>query len=177
MTPVYMVLVELSGDADRKRLDYVVEKYRRLYGEESIRKLCGGVLLVSLGTEKMLEFAEELYSRLGADRVKIWLLSEPDFELQPVELEETITVSKGYRDIWVLVDFLMTKYRGVLVSESLSGSARTYRVRTRYGSLDARFEVQQRPGGYVLRVRVSGYGPGVARFFEKIVEELSVLEG
>jgi len=180
VVPIYMVVVSISTDADRKRLEYIVEKYSEVYGGDKIKKICSGVLLVDLDPGEMVRFTEELYSRFGRDSVKIWLLSEPDFEVQPLELEKTFRIKREYGDIWVLVDFVMNKYHGVLVSETIRGDARTYRVRTRHGNVEVRFERLIASGkcdGCVFRVRVSGYGPGVAYFFNKVVEEFSPLEG
>ena len=179
MAPIYIAIVSISTDADRKRLEYIVEKYSEVYGGGKIKRICGGVLLIDLDPSEMVKFAEELYSRFGRDSVRIWLLSEPDFEVQPLELEKTFRIREEYSDVWVLVDFVMSKYRGVLVSESIRGDARTYRVKTRYGNVEVRFEkltALGKGGGCILRVRVSGYGSGVAYFFKKLVNELSPLE-
>ncbi|MCD6301639.1 MAG: hypothetical protein J7L82_06175 [Staphylothermus sp.] len=179
MTPIYIVIVDIGSDADRKRLDYLVEKYNEVYGGDKIRKICSGVLLVDLDAAKMIKFTEDIYSRFSKDRVKIWLLREPNFEVQPLELEKVFRIKREYGDIWVLVDFVMNKYHGVLVSETMRGDARTYRVKTRYGNVDVRFEKLLSPNensGSILKVKVSGYGYGVSYFFNKIVEEFSPLE-
>lgn len=169
-----MVFVRLSGDADRKRLEYLLEKYGRKGG---VRRICGGVVLADLGREDMEKFAEELYSRFGSDKVDIWFLAKPDFELRPSEYERVFRVRGPCSGAWVLVDFVMAKLRGVLVSESMSGASKVYRARTKLGGVEARFEVLGESGGYCrLLVRVSGYGPAAGHFFKRLVRELSPLE-
>jgi len=155
-----------------------MEKYSSIYGESKIRRLCGGVLLLDLSPDAAIKFVEELYSKFSKDKVKTWLLTEPNFEIEPLVLEKTYNISGKFSNIWVLIDFIMNKYRGVLVSETMSGNARTYQVKTKYGSVNVRFEripIANTGEQILLRVRVSGYGSSVPYFFDKLQEELSPL--
>lgn len=174
VSPIYLIIVELWGDADRKRLEYILEKY-----EESgvrVRKLCAGVLVVDAGAGEALRFLDELLSRFGEGRVKVWSLREPDFEVQPLSMERTFRVTEGFRDVWGIVGFVMSKFRGVLVSESNGGASRVYKVRSKYGVVDVRFDILYTPSGKVLKVRVEGYGTAVPHVFERLVDEISYVE-
>ncbi len=164
----------MRGDADRKRLEYVLEKFGS--GGLRVRKLCAGVLIVDAGADETLRFLDELLSRFGEGRVRAWSLGEPDFEVQPLSMERSFRVAEGFRDVWGVVGFVMSKFRGVLVSESVGGASRVYRVRSRYGVVDVRFDLLETPSGRVLKVRVEGYGAAVPHVFERLVKEISYVE-
>jgi len=167
----------LSGDADRKRLEYVLEKWSGVKGF-SIRKLCAGVLLVDGGPDEMLRFADDILSRFSREAVRVWSLGEPDFAVQPLVLERSFRVAEGFGDVWGVVSFVMSKFKGVLVSESASGLSRVYRVRSKYGVATVRFDVLKLgDGSRVLRVRVEGYGAAAPHVFERLVKEISYIEG
>ena len=172
MVPVYLLVVELSGDADRKRLDYLLEKWKDV---AVFRRLCSGVYLVDADTGVMVKFLDDLYSRFSKDVVSIYRLGEPEFVVQPLVLEKVFRVSGGIRDVWGVVDFVMARFKGVLVSDL--GSSRVYRVRSRYGVVDLRFVVEESNGDRFLRVFVEGFGEAVPHVFDRISRELSYLEG
>ena len=170
------MIVEVSGDADRKRLEYLVERYSS--AGLAVRKLCGGVLLVDGSGDVVRGFVDEALARFGRGRVSVWALSPPGFEVRPSRFERVFKVAEGFGDVWGVVDFVMTKLRGSLVSETGGGASRVYRVRSRYGVVDVRFDLLPGPGGSrALRVAVEGFGSAVSRVFERLVSELSYIEG
>ena len=170
------MIVEVSGDADRKRLEYLVERYS---GEGLVfRKVCSGVFVVEGSEEGVRGFVDEALARFGRGRVRVWALSPPGFEVRPSRLERVFRVAEGFGDVWGVVSFVMTKMRGSLVSETGGGVSRVYRVRSRFGVVDVRFDLLPGPGGSrALRVSVEGFGSAVPRVFERLVSELSYIEG
>ena len=174
--PIYLVVVELGGDTDRKRLEYVLEKWSGVE-ELSIRKLCAGVLLVDGGPAEMLKFVDDLLSKFSREVVRVWSLSEPDFVVQPLVFERSFRVAEGFEDVWGVVSFVMSKFKGVLVSESALGLSRVYRVRSRYGVATVRFDLfKLDDGSRVLRVRVEGYGAATPHVFDRLIKEISYIE-
>ena len=165
---MYLVVVEISSDADRKRLDYIVGKWS---GRLSIEKLCQGVLLVDGDSGGVAEFAREVYSRFPESSVKVYKLGEPDFKLEPESRECVLRVSLSDSEVWGAIDLLMARMRGLL-SYKL-GSTREYVVRSRYGVVKARFTVSRG----VVRVEVEGYGNAPGRVLGRVCRELELLGG
>ncbi len=164
----------MRGDADRKRLEYVLERWS---GFVSVRKVCAGTLIVDADPERMLRFVDDLLSRFDREAVSVWSLTEPDFTLNPLTLERRFSVAEAFKDVWGVVNFVMSKFKGVLISESLTGASRVYRVRSKYGVATVRFEVLDVGGRRFLTLRVEGFGKAVPHVFNRLVREISYIEG
>jgi len=164
----------LRGDADRKRLEYVLDRWS---ASVRVRKLCAGTLIVEAGPDTMLRFVDDLLSRFDRGAISIWSLTEPDFTLNPLTLERRFRVPEEFRDVWGVVNFVMSKFRGALVSESLTGASRVYRVRSKYGVATVRFDLTEAGGRRTLTLRVEGFGKAVPHVFNRLVREISYIEG
>jgi len=165
---IYLVIVELSGDADRKRLDYMMEKWEGLL---KLRKLCSGVFIVAGSSADVIKFFDDLLSRFSGDKVEIFKLSEPDISLEPLTLEALYEVTHLTGDVWSVIDFIMAKLKGALISSV--GTSRTYRVKGRPGEVEVSFSLYERDGRRLVKVEVRGYGKAVPSVFNKISNELS----
>ncbi len=165
---MHLVVVEISSDADRKRLEYVVGKWS---GRLRIEKLCQGVLLVDGEPESTAEFARELYSRFPEDSVRLYKLVEPEFKLEPEVREFSIRVPLGDSEVWGAIDLLMARMRGLLSYRI--GCTREYIVRSRYGVVKTRFTVSRG----TVRVEVEGYGEAPDKVLARIQRELELLGG
>ena len=166
-----MILVEIrySSDAERKRAEYVLDRYS---GRVNIRKARGSVLFVS-GEEGSVEsMLRELYARLGPGKVRVYRVVE---EEGPEPLRATIEARLRFSSIeeaWGAVSAVMARLRGVLAGQY--GGGREYRIHGRGGMVVVRVFLE---GGGDVRARfvVEGFGPNVFRVRDQLGEELSYI--
>jgi len=166
-----LILVEIrySSDAERKRAEYVLDRYS---GRINIRKARGSVLFVS-GEEGSVEsMLRELYARLGPDKVRVYRVIE---EEGPEPLRATIEARLRFSntdEAWGAISAVMARLRGVLAGEI--GGGREYRIHGRGGMVTVRALLRD-GSGVRARFILEGFGPNVFRVRDQLLEELSYI--
>ncbi len=167
---MYLLIVRYGDDAERKRLEYILERFR-----ERIRavKPSGAVWIIDGSPRDVEVFMEELLARVPRDRVELYKLEEPDLRVE--ERKSRIEVETGMSEGEALgaVGLVIARLRGALLSEI--GGVREYVLRPRGGYARVRVKVLPRSEGSVVRIDVSGYGSGFYRIINNLLDELSLL--
>lgn len=165
-----MLLVKYASDAERKRLEYLLEKWR---GTLRFEKPSGAVLLIDARTEQLMKFVEELYSRIPRERVSLYRLEEAEFQLEPLTLEGVVRSGMGVNELWGAVNLVLAKLRGVLVSETRG--EKVYVISSRKGVCKVRVSIAPRNGESLLRFAVEGFGEAVVHIYDRLAQELSYI--
>ena len=166
-----MLIVRYSDDAERKRFESVLERWR---SRVKISKPSGAVVIVSADTADMVSFLDDLYSRVPREHVEVYRLTEPEFLMEPLVLRGKVETSMEPGGVWGAVNLTMARFRGVLISETQY--VKRYRVSTRKGSCDIEFSVHRVDGRTVLEFAVEGFGEAVPFVYDRVSHELSYLK-
>ena len=165
-----MLIVRYTGEADRKRLEYVLEKYR-----DRIRVLrpSGAVLLINGDNSDIKSFLEDLYSRIPRENIEFYKLSEPNIEIEEKRSSFEVRIGLPPEEVWGAIGLIMARMKGSLIS-SVSGS-REYIIRPRGGYARVRIHVAPHGRGSLVRVFLEGYGGGLERVASGLISELRLL--
>lgn len=168
----YVVFVVYENDAERKRVDYLLEKWSE---KANIQKPRGVVFLIE--TKEVQEFLEELYSKLEGDveeKVEVYLV---EAVVRKVEVRRRIieyTFREERRVVEKFLDYLFSKINATYAySDAIS---RVYTVYTRKGRGTIKAVLTENGETSVL-LEVEGYGDVVDYLAEKIEEELRLFAG
>ncbi len=166
-----MLIVRYGGEAERKRLEYVLERFK---DRVKTVKPGGSVVLIDGDREDVKFLLEELFSRLPRENVALYKLSEPDVEVEERRRVLEVEARSPVEEVWGAISLIMARLKGSLVSE-VRGS-REYVVRPRGGYARVRIHVSPvSGGGSLVRVVVEGYGSGFDRVVSGLVDELGLL--
>ena len=165
-----MLIARYEGEAERKRLEYVLDRFKNRVTAE---KPSGAVWIIDGEPSVVRELLEEVLSRIPGERVRVYRLGDPG-----VVVEEKRGVLEVHTDLppgeaWGAVGLALARLRGSLVSEV--GGERVYTVRPRGGYARVRVRVLPGGGGSRVRLVVEGYGSGFQRLLQSLEEELGLL--
>jgi len=167
---IYLLVVRYSSEAERKRLEYLLNKWESFL---KIEKPTGAVLFIDARAEDILKFMEELYSKIPREKVSAYRLKEPEFHLEPLMLEGTVRTCMSVEEAWGAVNLVLARLKGALLSETRG--ERVYSVSSKKGVCNVRISVTPSNNGSILRFTVEGYGEAVIHIYNKLVHELSYI--
>lgn len=159
---MYLIVARYTDDAERKRIDYAIERWKAVAGVEKP----DGVPIV-FKDENVEDFVEDLYSRLSRDNVSVYSLNDVSFEIKKEEMSIETTLIGDLEMTRKFLGFVMAKQKGVLITET--EFERIYEVSTRKGKADVSINLTD--GGRV-RIVISGYGDAPGLICEKIESEI-----
>ena len=159
---MYLIVAKYTDDAERKRIDYAIERWKAVTGVEKP----DGVPILFKG-ENVEDFVEDMYSRLSRENVSVYSLNDVSFEIEKEELSIETTLEGDLETTRKFLGFIMAKQKGVLITET--ESERIYEVSTRKGKADVSINLTD--GGRV-RILISGYGDALGLIREKIESEI-----
>ena len=170
----HLLILDYKNDAERKRIDYTIEKWSAK-ANVTVTKPKGVVVLFEGDT--LSRFVEDVCSRRDAasELPKIYALNE----CVPFVVEKTqqleFSTAKSADIVENFVNYLLAKQSAAF--EFSDGSKKVYAARTRKGL--ARIVVDIEPGKNTrCRITVEGYGEVVDFVAGKIDDEMKVfLEG
>lgn len=169
----HLLIVEYQTDAERKRIDYTIEKWGAKK-DVSVTKPKGVVVLfdgASLG-----EFVEDVFSRMeaGSDPPKVYSIQEssPDVEKNVKRL--IFTTAKPADTVEIFIRYLLTKQNAVF--EFADGSRNVYTARSRKGQVRIAVNIEAGKNVRCL-VTVEGYGDAVDFIAGRIEDEMNVFLG
>ncbi len=164
----YIVLVSYESDAERKRIDYLVEKW-------NLRKLKG--IVIHVDAENPQEFFEELFSRLEGnvdEKVEVYEVKRVKKKVETKKKRLEFTIKEEKKIVERFIDYLLSKMNASYVcSDAL---AKVYSVYTRKGKSDVKVEIRGN-GKTTVIFEIEGYGDVVDFLAEKIKSELRLFAG
>ncbi|WP_175059081.1 hypothetical protein [Thermococcus sp. 2319x1] len=171
----YLFIVSYEDDAERKRIDYLLEKWQE---RARISKPKGLTFIIE--TNEISEFAEELLSKLNpssSKRVESFVLHEKDLRSQ---IRSTTTVieyqsNESPEIVKKLLDYVFSKNNIRYHSSDLKSTK--YFVLTRKGRVDIAVTMESKNGKTWIKLSLSGYGEAVEHIAKKLKEDLDHLLG
>ncbi|HII00933.1 TPA: hypothetical protein HA351_04530 [Methanosarcinaceae archaeon] len=175
----YLFSIDYGSDAERKRIDYTVERWS---DRAQVKKPRGAVLLFK-GPD-VDEFIEDLYSRLDIDAGKVEIFRiepyEPSVEKQSRKL--VYESPERFEAIQSFLNYLMSKLGASFEYSTESASYYTAYTKKGQAELEIRWigcacgEEDEFGEGRVLRfvISVEGYGNVVDFIADKLDEEMRI---
>ncbi|ASJ03488.1 hypothetical protein A3L09_09555 [Thermococcus profundus] len=168
----YIIFVGYETDAERKRIDYLLDKWS---GKAVIKKPRGTVIYIE--TKNPTEFLEELFSKLEGnvdEKVEVYK-AEPlreGVEARKKRLDYTLPEEK--RIVERFVGYLLSKLNASLTSSD--AVARIYNVYTRKGRATIKVIISGNGKSHVT-FEIEGFGEAVDFLADRIDEELKIFAG
>lgn len=168
----YLVFVDYFSDAERKRVDYAIEKWRE---KADITKEKGMVIRFKDGD--IDDFLENLCSRLnlGRDQVSVFKAEpvEPEVNAQLKTLKYNSTERKDV--IEKFLSYVLAKINAQY--EFAQNGVSRYNVSTKKGQARIDIAITEKNGGCETIIRISGYGAAACFVRDRIDEELKTFLG
>lgn len=169
----HLLILDYQTDAERKRIDYTIEKWSAK-PDVSVIKPKGVVVLFE--GEDLGRFVGDVYSRIdtGATPPKIYALTEtsPDVEKNVRRLSFTTTQSAD--NVENFLRYLLAKQNAAF--EYADGTRKMYSARSRKGQVQVTTDISTGKNVRCL-VTVEGYGDGVGFIAGRIEDEMNVFLG
>jgi len=165
---MHLVAVEFKDEAERKRVEYVIEKWK---GAARISRLKGISIIVE-GDPK--GFLEELFSKLSPEStVKFYRIEELDLKPERKKKEFTVRTTEKPEIAFRLLDYVMQKNNAI--SMYLDNRLRRYFILTRKGRVEVDVSIEEN-SEIAMKFRLEGFGD-VEAIADRLRRDLRILEG
>ena len=169
---MYFLTVKYTSDSERKRIEYVLEKWR---GKMNITKPEGITAIAAKGD--IDELILDLYSRTEKDNVALYKIERTELDVVQGEKNFRLKLGEKRETLEKLLDFIMARQKAILKLELAEPHEKVYEVYTKKGKAEISIGIHEGETGTDLLVRISGYGEAVDFLYHKLAEELKLLEG
>ncbi|AIU70306.1 hypothetical protein TEU_08170 [Thermococcus eurythermalis] len=168
----YIIFVTYDNDAERKRIDYLLDKWS---SQATLKKPRGTVFYIE--TDNTRDFLEELFSRLegnAEEKVEVYYAKKVESNVKARRRVLEYTINEEKKVVEKFIDYLLSK-----INSSYSHSeddTKIYNVYTRKGRATIRATIH---GDRRTRtsLEIEGYGDVVDFLAERIDEELKLFAG
>jgi hypothetical protein len=168
----YVVFVGYENDEERKRVDYLLEKWSE---RANIQKPRGVVFLIE--TQEAQEFLEELYSKLEGnveEKVEVYLVEGVVRKVEARRRSVEYTFREERKVVEKFLEYLFSKINATYAySDAL---AKVYKAYTRKGRVTLKVLLREGKKTHVS-IEVEGFGEAVDFLAERIDEELRLFSG
>jgi hypothetical protein len=169
----HLLILDYRTDAERKRIDYTIEKWS---AKEKISVTKPKGVVVLFDGDSLAEFVEDVYSRMeaGADPPRIYSLEESSPEVTKNVKRLSFTTERSAEIVENFVNYLLAKQSAAF--EYADGRRKVYSARTRKGHVQITVDIE---AGKQVRcqVAVEGYGDAVDFVAGRINDEMNVFLG
>jgi len=174
----YMLILSYESDAERKRIDYAIERWRT---KLRINKPKGTVIILDSNEEGFNKFIEDLFSRIELEPDK-----KPESKIEIYRIEKIIPevekrkkmlcyeADENVETIWKFLNYLMAKINASY--EYSIESAKIYTAYTKKGQAKIEIRVEKRER-VKITVIIEGYGGVVDFLARKMNEEIKTFLG
>jgi len=163
---MYLIVVNYDKDVERKRVDYLIEKWNKRGKIEKIKKT---VLIVDI--DDIDEFVKEISSKLERDeekKLKIYKIEEVKKKI-PKERKSLKYKINDMDFMEKFIDYLMAKMGGAYISSI--GNTAKYEIYTKKGKGIIKITLDS----FYAIFEIEGYGEVVDYLSERINEEMSFI--
>ncbi len=169
----HLFVVTYENDAERKRIEYLIDKWSNRAKMSKIR----GISFI-VEAPDVSRFVEELLSKLDPPSDGKLMV----YEVRPEDIGSKVTPKKAEirkatdedpKVVSKLLRYILTKFGAYYASSE--GALSTYRAYTKKGRLEMAVSVEEEDGKTTVRVLIEGYGSAVEDMAKKIERELSLL--
>lgn len=162
---MYLLIAKYSDDAERKRIEYALEKWGR-----KLRVVRPDGITVLVDGEDVRDFLEDLSSRIREGSISLYEVRDAEIEIEEREEVIRLKLDEDLNSVEKFLSFLMAKQRAVLkLSKKFE---RIYEVYTKKGRAEISTRLMEREGYVDLEIRIRGYGQVVSFLREKLEREL-----
>jgi len=171
---MYLIILDYGTDAERKRIDYAVERWQ---DKLVIKKPKGTILIVSGSKEQLNDFIEDLHARLESPEKKMQVF-DIEYYIPEVEKKTKTLVYRTKEKIEFVkrfMDYLMTKLNANYEYRSKIG--KVYSISTKKGQAKLETIVRDIDGKTEIRIGIEGYGEVVSFLSDKIDNEMKMFLG
>ena len=169
---MYLITAKYSGESDRKRIEYALEKWKE---RMKITKPEGIMAIVDGGDVEGL--IEELYSRTEKDSITSYHIEKAHLDVAEAEKEIRLKIGEKMETTEKLIDFIMAKQKAVLKMEMAELREKVYEVYTKKGKAKISVGLNGGETSVNLHLRISGYGEAVDFLYRKLAGEFKLLDG
>ncbi|NPA47188.1 MAG: hypothetical protein GXO14_00915 [Thermococci archaeon] len=169
----YIVFVNYDGDAERKRVEYLLSKWR---SRGKVERPKGINAVMELDRGEMEEFLRELLSKLEGDpkeKVRVFRGREIEPSVDTIKKSLEYELREDPKVVEKLIDYVMVK----LNATRKDASGRVYDVYTRKGKATIEVAVSGTGGRCSVKFLISGYGEAVDFLASKIDDEFGLFAG
>jgi hypothetical protein len=175
---MYLITSKYDSDAERKRLEYVFEKWAE---KLMIIKPDGIItLLDDSGKEELMnEFIKDLYSRssqVSKDSITIYRIEKTEPDIKPEQKELHLETKQKIETVEKLLSFIMARQKAVFRPESDFPFLKIYEVNSKKGTVQISVTIKDKKDILDLVFTISGYGYAVDFIYNKLKEELKYFE-
>jgi hypothetical protein len=165
----HLVIIDYGDDAERKRVDYVIEKWK----DRGFEKAKG--IVVKADEDDIRGFIDELYSKISAGEIEVYR-SEKE-EVSPEKMIEMLKISfdEDIKSVERFFSFIFSKKNAVLKSQrslNTNFSEMEYGVYTRKGGVDVRIALKKNKKT-AADIRIEGIENAPESMKEELMEDLS----
>jgi len=170
---MYLITVKYANDPERKRIEYIFEKWR---SKMNITKPEG--LAVIVDADDVDEMILELYTRAEKkDNITFYRMDKVELDVERGEKRIRIKLREKSETVEKLLGFIMARQRAILKMELAEPPEKIYEVYSKKGKAEVSIGLHKSETGVDLSVRISGYGEAVDLLYRKLSDELKLLEG
>ena len=162
---MYLVEIDYRNDVERKKVDYVISKYKDLL---DIRKPRGMVLIVDAPEDDLRRFIEEVYTRIDPERVKVYAIA-PTVKASPEPRRITLALKTSVppEAAKLAISGILSRIGGVLLSER--GNILKYSIKRRGVNMEVNVLNLNRD----IIFDIMGYGEAFDKIVSKLIFELN----
>jgi len=170
----HLLILDYRTDAERKRIDYTIEKWSAKK-DVAVTKPKGVVVLFE--GKDLPEFVEDVYSRMesGASPPKIYAVKESAPAIDKKARRLSYATERSAEIVENFVNYLLAKQGAAF--EYTGGGRKVYAARTRKGVVRIAVAIEAGKEEVRCLIAVEGYGEAADFVATRIDEEMNVFLG
>jgi hypothetical protein len=171
---MYLISIKYNSDAERKRLEYVFEKWA---AKLKIIKPDGLVVIIEeSGDQTLLEaFVQDLLSRSSKDKsgnLSMYKIEHQDLEIEKQERQLSLELHEKRETVEKLLSFIMARQKAIYKPVSDLPFIKIYEITSKKGMAEISVTIREKNDTVHLHLKISGYGEVVDFIYNKLNDEL-----
>jgi hypothetical protein len=171
---MYLITIKYNSDAERKRLEYVFEKWA---DKLKIIKPEGLVAIIEeSGDQSLLEgFVQDLFSRSSkakSGNFSVYKIEQHDLEIEKQERELKLELHEKLETVEKLLNFIMARQKAIYKPISDLPFVKIYEITSKKGMAEISVKIRETNDTVNLHLKISGYGEVVDFIYNKLNDEL-----
>ena len=161
---MYLIEVKYRNDNERKRLDYLVSKWRnKIYKPEGY--------LLQVDDDMYSEVISEIVNKFPIDIIFIYKISKIDLNEEKYSESRTFKLQKELKEAKSFMSYLISKKKGVFLGNS--GEMEIYDIYTRKGIVRLYMNIKGDSSTSVF-ISLTGGQEAVRKLLEELTEEIKI---
>lgn len=171
---MYLITIKYNSDAERKRLEYVFEKWSdRL----KINKPDGLVAIIEeSGDQPLVEaFVQDLLSRSSkakSGNFSMYNIEQHELEIEKQERQLSLELHEKRETVEKILNFIMARQKAIYKPVSDLPFIKIYEITSKKGMAEISVTIREKNDIVNLHLKISGYGEVVDFIYNKLNDEL-----